>query len=91
MQCDWPAHFTTQASNVLNHIWSSHVDDCVLHIHVYIVPTMLTEQLYPLQYGDTPLVLAASGRHTTCVERLLSTPGIDVDTTFQTIMTNYWY
>ena len=25
---------------------------------------MLTELLYPLQYGDTPLVLAASGCHT---------------------------
>ena len=51
----------------------------------YIVPTMLTELLYPLQYGDTPLVLAAREGHTTCVEHLLSTPGIDVDTAFQTL------
>ena len=37
------------------------------------------ELLYPLQYGDTPLHLAAWGGHTTCVEHLLSTPGIDVN------------
>ena len=36
--------------------------------------------LYPLQDGGyTPLHLAAMGGHTTCVERLLSTPGIDVN------------
>ena len=40
---------------------------------------MLTELLYPLQYGYTPLHLAAMGDHTTCVKRLLSTPGIDVN------------
>ena len=52
----------------------------VLHVHVYIVPTMLAELLYPFQYdGDTPLHLAAKGGHTTCVEHLLSTPGIDVN------------
>ena len=27
----------------------------------------------------TPLHLAAEGGHTTCVEHLLSTPGIDID------------
>ena len=42
---------------------------------------MLTEQLYPLQDGYTPLHYAARGGHTTCVERLLSTPGIDVNIT----------
>ena len=41
--------------------------------------SMLTELLYPLQDGDTPLHLAAREGHTTCVERLLSTPGIDVN------------
>ena len=41
--------------------------------------TMLIELLYPLQDGDTPLNLAAWGGHTTCVEHLLSTPGIDVN------------
>ena len=53
----------------------------VLHIHVYIVPTMLTELhvLYPLQDGDTPLHFAAWRGHTTCLEHLLSTPGIDVN------------
>ena len=56
-----------------------HVDDHVLHVHVYIVPTMLTELLYPLQNSHTPLHLAAMGGHTTCVEHLLSTPGIDVN------------
>ena len=39
----------------------------------------MTELLYPLQDGDTPLHLAARGGHTTHVERLLSTPGIDVN------------
>ena len=39
----------------------------------------------PLQGGDTPLYLAARERLTTCVEHLLSTPGIEVDTAFQTI------
>ena len=55
------------------------VDDHVLHVHVYIVPTMLTETLYPLQNYNTPLHLAVNGGHTTCVEHLLSTPGIDVN------------
>ena len=51
----------------------------VLHVHVYIVPTMLTELLYPLQVGNTPLRWAAAGGHIACVEHLLSTPGIDVN------------
>ena len=40
---------------------------------------MLTELLYPLQGGSTPLHLAAKRGHTTCVEHLLSIPGIDVN------------
>ena len=41
---------------------------------------MLTELLYSLQLGGVvPLHLAARGGHTACVERLLSTPGIDVN------------
>ena len=44
--------------------------------------------LYPLQDDNTPLLIAAEGGHTTCVEHLLSTPGIDVDTAFKTIF-NY--
>ena len=59
--------------------WRGHFDDHALHVHVYIVPTMLTELLYPLQGGYTPLHYAARGGHTTCVECLLSTPGIDVN------------
>ena len=47
--------------------------------HAYIVPTMLTEVLYPLQDRSTALHLAARGGHSTCVERLLSTPGINVN------------
>ena len=35
--------------------------------------------MHPLKDGDTPLHLAAKGGHTTWVERLLSTPGIDVN------------
>ena len=37
------------------------------------------ELLYQLQEGYTPLHYAARGGHTTCVEHLLSTPGIDVN------------
>ena len=40
---------------------------------------MLTELLYPLQYGYIPLHYATLGGHTTCVERLLSAIGIDVN------------
>ena len=41
---------------------------------------MLAELLYPpFQYGLAPLHYAASSGHTTCVEHLLSTPGIDVN------------
>ena len=41
---------------------------------------MLTELLCPaFQRGDTPLHYAVSRSHITCVERLLSTPGIDVN------------
>ena len=39
----------------------------------------LAELLYPLQNGDTPLHHAAERGHTTYVEYLLSTPGIDVN------------
>ena len=34
---------------------------------------------YPHQYGYTPLHLAARKGNITCVERLLCTPGIDVN------------
>ena len=37
---------------------------------------------YALQEYITPLHYAAREGHTTCVECLLSTPGIDVDTSF---------
>ena len=40
---------------------------------------MLTELLYPLQDGDTPLHNAIKEGHGTCVEHLCSTPGIDVN------------
>ena len=40
---------------------------------------MLTGLLYALQGGYTPLHLAIWEGHTTCVESLLSTPGIDVN------------
>ena len=40
---------------------------------------MLTELLYLLQDNETPLHLAAWKGDTTCVERLLSTPGIEVN------------
>ena len=51
-----------------------------VHVHVYLVHVLtMSELLYPLQWGDTPIYLAARGDHTTCVEHLLSTPGIDVN------------
>ena len=40
---------------------------------------MLSELLYPLQYGYTALHIAARRGHTICVDNLLSTPGIDVN------------
>ena len=40
---------------------------------------LFTELLYPFQGGCTPLHFAASAGSATCVERLLSTPGIDVN------------
>ena len=46
---------------------------------MYIAPIMLTELLYPLQFGYTPLHLAVKGGHSTCVKHLISTPGIDVN------------
>ena len=46
---------------------------------MYIVPAMLTQLLYPFQNGRTALHWAAILDNSTCVERLLSTPGIDVN------------
>ena len=40
---------------------------------------ILAELLYPLQDGHTPLHLATRRGHTTCVEHLISTSGIDVN------------
>ena len=51
----------------------------MLMLHVYIVPTMLTELIYPLQLGDTLLHLAAEKGRTKCMKRLLFTPGINVN------------
>ena len=50
-----------------------------MYMYTAGAPTMLTEILYSLQYGDTPLHLAAKGGHTACVVHLLSTPGIEVN------------
>ena len=40
---------------------------------------MLTVLFYPLQGGRTPLHSSVMGGRITCMERLLSTPGIDVN------------
>ena len=45
------------------------------HVHVHLYPHVD----YPHQYGYTPLHLAARKGNITCVERLLCTPGIDVN------------
>ena len=52
---------------------------CKPCLKVYIVPTMLTELFYPLQFDYTPLHWAAHRGHGTCMKHLLSTPGIDVN------------
>ena len=49
---------------------------------LYFVPMMLCKDdvLYLIQHGGlTPLHLAAREGHTTCVERLISTPGSEVN------------
>ena len=48
------------------------------YINYMYMCTMLTELLYPLQNGCTPLHYAAKEGHTTCVKQLLSIPGIYV-------------
>ena len=40
----------------------------------------------PLQDGCSLLCYAASEGHASCVERILSTPDIDVDTAFQDLL-----
>ena len=49
------------------------------HFDPPLPPNPNPELLYPLQDGYTPLLVALRGGHTTCAERLLSTPGIDVN------------
>ena len=44
-----------------------------------------------LQNGFTPLHCAAMGGHTTCVEHLLSTPGIDVNIKNKVNTSNEYY
>ena len=63
---------------ICNRAVKGHVDDHACTTCT-IVPTMLTELLHPLQFGFTALHDAARGGHTTCVEYLLSTPGIEVN------------
>ena len=52
-------------------------DTCITSIHH--VSFLHEHYLNPLQHGDAPLHRAASEGHTTYAERLLSTPGIDVN------------
>ena len=47
---------------------------------MHFAHSMLSELLYTIQWdGDTPLHVAVQGDHITCAERLLSTPGIDIN------------
>ena len=45
--------------------------------------------LYPIQCGLTPLHFAAEEGHTTCVEHLISTPGIDVNIKYEVEWVSY--
>ena len=66
LACDTRASVNLWVSGTVNvHVYilvmlymKSHVDDHVLHVHVYTVPTMLAELLYPHQDGCTPLHIA---------------------------------
>ena len=59
--------------------WSTRT--CARHCY------MFAGLLYPpLQNGWSLLYYAAREGHTACVERILSTPGIDVDTAFQDLL-----
>ena len=55
-------------------MYSSPTNDHILNAHTHV------HLLNPLQDGNTPLQRAAREGHATYVERLLSTPGIDVNT-----------
>ena len=46
---------------------------------MYNISVNCTHHVYPFQDANTPLHLAAWVGHTTCVKRLLSAPGIDVN------------
>ena len=60
-------------------IYCLHTCTCTLDICTMKTYCSLHELLYPLQGGFAPLHFAAKVGRTTCVERLLSTPGIDVN------------
>ena len=59
-----------------NYPYGNYIYNCVHSLASCFSIVLL---MYPLQLGHTPLHLAAKGGHTTCVEHLISTPGIDVN------------
>ena len=60
-------------------VWVPILVRLLYFFHISIGNAIIFLLLYPLQKGYTPLHLAAEEGHTTCVERLLSTHGIDVN------------
>ena len=75
-QVSWPI----KIEHCMSHKSFTCIHTCILWYHC-ILQILSTCMFYPLhdQSGFTPLHLAANGGRTTCVERLLSTPGVDVN------------
>ena len=65
--------------NIMNLVSCTVMGTLANHVYVNIVPTMLVDLFYTLQHCCSPLHLAAKGSHNTCVEHLLSMPGIHVN------------
>ena len=51
----------------------------ITYIMLYMYISLKCKIICIFQEGASPLVLAVSGGHSTCVEHLLSAPGIDVN------------
>ena len=68
MDCDYKKISTVSCIHVVNHL----LKQCT-HLLLYMY-------MYQLKWSDSPLHLALEKGHIACVEHLLSTPGIEVNT-----------